>query len=49
MVEKDWVTAREVDRVYAEIKKEIDEAVEWAEKSPYPDASELLDNVYEGS
>jgi TPP-dependent pyruvate/acetoin dehydrogenase alpha subunit len=25
----------------------VDEAVEWAEKSPYPDPSELLDNVYE--
>jgi TPP-dependent pyruvate/acetoin dehydrogenase alpha subunit len=49
MVERDWATPGEVESVYAEIKKEIDEAVEWAEKSPYPDASELLDNVYEGS
>jgi TPP-dependent pyruvate/acetoin dehydrogenase alpha subunit len=30
-----------------EIRQELDAAVEWAEKSPYPDASELLDNVYE--
>jgi len=25
----------------------VDEAVEWADKSPYPDPSELLDNVYD--
>ena len=49
MVEKEWAAADEVERVYAEIRKEIDAAVEWAEKSPFPDASELMDNVYEGS
>jgi pyruvate dehydrogenase E1 component alpha subunit len=49
MVEKDWVTTGEVEHLYAEIKKELDAAVEWAEKSPYPDPSELMDNVYEES
>ncbi len=49
MVEEDWVTPVEVEHLYAEIRKELDAAVEWAEKSPYPDASELMDNVYEGS
>ena len=49
MLEEDWVTPGEVELLYSEIKKELDAAVEWAEKSPYPDASELTDNVYEGS
>jgi TPP-dependent pyruvate/acetoin dehydrogenase alpha subunit len=25
----------------------VDEAIQWAEQSPYPDPSELLDNIYE--
>ena len=49
MAEHDWAAPGEIDRVYEEIKKEIDAAVEWAEKSPYPDPSELLDNVYDRS
>jgi pyruvate dehydrogenase E1 component alpha subunit len=48
IVEEDWATPGEVEHLYAEIRKELDAAVEWAEKSPYPDASELMDNVYEG-
>jgi len=43
------VTPGEVEHLYAEIRKELDAAVEWAEKSPYPDPSELMDNVYEGT
>jgi len=30
----------------AGIAAEIDAAIEWAEQSPYPDPSELLDGVY---
>jgi TPP-dependent pyruvate/acetoin dehydrogenase alpha subunit len=47
MADKDWVAPDEIARLHDEIRQEIDAAVEWAEKSPYPDASELLDNVYE--
>jgi pyruvate dehydrogenase E1 component alpha subunit len=47
MVEKEWVAPGEIDRLYGEIKKEIDAAVEWAENSPYPDASELMNGVYD--
>ena len=49
MAENDCVAPGEIGRIYEEIKKELDGAVEWAEKSPYPDASELMDNVYERS
>jgi pyruvate dehydrogenase E1 component alpha subunit len=31
----------------ARVQREVDEAVEWAENSPYPDASDLMKNVYE--
>ena len=30
----------------ASINKEIDEAIEFAEKSPYPEPEEALDHVY---
>jgi len=48
MTGEDWATQDEIARLHDEIRQEIDQAVEWAEKSPFPDASELLDNVYEG-
>ena len=44
---KGWAEQEDIDQVYKNIRVEVDEAVEWAEKSPYPDASELLDNVYD--
>src|SRR5579863_7463178 len=47
MAEKRWATREEIARMHAHIKQEVDAAIEWAENSPYPDASELLDNVYE--
>ncbi len=47
MIAKEWASQEEIDRMRDEIRQELDAAVEWAEKSPYPDASELLDNVYE--
>jgi pyruvate dehydrogenase E1 component alpha subunit len=47
MLENGWATRAELDAVRAGILREIDEAVEWAEKSPYPDPDTLLDDVYE--
>jgi TPP-dependent pyruvate/acetoin dehydrogenase alpha subunit len=47
MLDKGWAEQEDLDRVRADIRKEVDEAVLWAEKSPYPDPSELLDDVYE--
>jgi TPP-dependent pyruvate/acetoin dehydrogenase alpha subunit len=46
LAEKKLLTDARRDQVAAEIKKEIDEAVEFAEQSPYPDASELGDHVW---
>ena len=42
-----WADQAEIDQVYKDIRKDVDEAIEWAEQSPYPDPSELLDNVYD--
>lgn len=47
MLEKGWARQEEIDAVRAGIQQEIDEAVAWAEKSPYPDPATLLDGVYE--
>ncbi len=42
-----WASREEIDELHAEIHREVDEAVAWAEASPYPEASTLLDGVYE--
>lgn len=47
MVEEGWATGEEVIDILARIRKETDEAIEWAENSAYPDPSELTDRVYE--
>ena len=47
MLSKGWAGQEELDHLHRDIQREVDEAVTWAEKSPYPDPSELLDNVYE--
>ena len=49
IVAADWAAEDEISRLHDQIRQEVDAAVEWAENSPYPDASELLDNVFEGS
>ncbi len=49
ILEKRWAKREEIARLHAGIRQEVDAAIEWAEKSPYPDASELLDGVYERS
>jgi TPP-dependent pyruvate/acetoin dehydrogenase alpha subunit len=46
MIELGWASAEEIAGNRAEIREEIDKAVEWAEKSPLPDASGLTDDVY---
>lgn len=48
-VEKGWASHEQLDAQRQEILAEIDEALVWAEASPYPDPSELSVNVYEES
>ena len=40
------MTKKKIDNVYAAVDAELEEAVDFAEQSPYPDPAELLDNVY---
>jgi pyruvate dehydrogenase E1 component alpha subunit len=47
MLEKGWADQEQIDRVHAGIRQEVDEAIRWAEASPYPDPSEVLEHVYE--
>jgi pyruvate dehydrogenase E1 component alpha subunit len=47
MVEEGWAEKETLDEVQAGVRREVDEAVDWAENSPYPDASTLLEGVYE--
>lgn len=47
MIENGWADRAELDAIRSGILAEIDEAVAWAEASPYPDPSTLLDGVYE--
>ena len=49
MLDETWVTQGEIDDAHAAVAREVDEAVEWAEQSPFPDAASLLDDVYEGT
>ena len=39
--------SEEIAQLHADVRQEVDEAVAWAEQSPYPDPSVLLDDVYE--
>ncbi|PWU02263.1 MAG: pyruvate dehydrogenase [Terriglobia bacterium] len=47
MIEQGLATQGEFDELHARVRAEVDEAVAWAENSPYPDPSTLLDDVYE--
>ena len=47
MLDQGWADQAALDRERAQIREEVDAAIAWAENSPYPDASELLDSVYD--
>jgi pyruvate dehydrogenase E1 component alpha subunit len=46
MLEKGWAGRDQLDQTYTRIRREVDEAIKWAESCPYPDPSELLEGVY---
>jgi TPP-dependent pyruvate/acetoin dehydrogenase alpha subunit len=47
MVEEGWANTNDLDAVRAAVKAEVDDAVEWADQSPWPDPATLTNNVYE--
>lgn len=46
LLEKKWATEKELEAIDAEVKKEVAEAVKFAEESPYPPEDELYKDVY---
>ena len=46
LLEKKVLTDAKKTQIAAEITQEINEAVDFAEQSPYPDASELADHIW---
>jgi pyruvate dehydrogenase E1 component alpha subunit len=47
MVEEHWAPQEEIAEIRAAVTREVDDAVAWAEQSPYPDPATLLEDVYE--
>ena len=47
MLKEDWASQADLERMRTTVREEVDEAVAWAEKSPFPDPATLLDDVYE--
>jgi pyruvate dehydrogenase E1 component alpha subunit len=47
ILDSGWASAEDLEAIRSDIQREVDEAVEWADSSPYPDPSDVLKNVYE--
>lgn len=41
-----WLTEKEIEEIGLWVKKEVEESVEFAENSPYPEGHELYEDVY---
>lgn len=46
MLEDGEITSDDLDRMASEITAIVDDAVDWADKSPYPDPEDCLEGVY---
>ena len=44
--ENKWLSGKEITEIQDWVKKEVEESVEFAENSPYPEAHELYEDVY---
>jgi TPP-dependent pyruvate/acetoin dehydrogenase alpha subunit len=47
MLDQGWAPQSGLDELHSGITREVDEAIAWAEQSPFPDPGTLLDDVYE--
>jgi pyruvate dehydrogenase E1 component alpha subunit len=45
--ENKWMSDKEIEATDVWAKKEVEEAVTFAENSPYPDPSELYEDIYQ--
>jgi pyruvate dehydrogenase E1 component alpha subunit len=48
MLDEGWASQSAIDQAHAAVKQEVDDAVAWAEQSPYPDPATLEQDVFEG-
>jgi pyruvate dehydrogenase E1 component alpha subunit len=46
IMENKWLKKSEIEDISTWVKKEVDESIEFAENSPYPEGSELYEDVY---
>lgn len=44
--ENKWMSAKEIEETEEWVKKEVQESVEFAENSPYPEGKELYEDIY---
>ncbi|MBS1855906.1 MAG: thiamine pyrophosphate-dependent dehydrogenase E1 component subunit alpha [Acidobacteria bacterium] len=47
MLEESWAKRDDLDAAQAAVKAEVDDAVAFADRSPWPDPATLLENVYQ--
>jgi pyruvate dehydrogenase E1 component alpha subunit len=47
MLSEEWADRDALEEIRSDIRREVDEAVAWAERSPWPDPATLLDGVYD--
>jgi pyruvate dehydrogenase E1 component alpha subunit len=47
MIEERWSAQDDIDALHAAVRAEVDDALAWAEASPYPDPASLEEDVYE--
>jgi pyruvate dehydrogenase E1 component alpha subunit len=45
LLERKWATEDDIKKIFAHVDKEIEEAVKFAEESPFPDPSELYTDI----
>ena len=46
ITENKWMKSKEIDAIADWVKKEVEESIEFAENSPYPEGAELYNDVY---
>lgn len=46
IVEQKWMTEAELKAIDKEVKAQVEEAIQFAEESPFPEAHELYEDVY---
>jgi pyruvate dehydrogenase E1 component alpha subunit len=42
-----WLVEKEIKEIEDWVKKEVEESVEFAENSPYPEGKELYEDIYQ--